>query len=73
MAEMTTLAVKHVFANSKIIGEKTWGGTGQIPPTDVRYLGGQFTAVDVFFSDDLGPGLPGSTFRYGSTARLPAV
>jgi hypothetical protein len=46
MAEMTTLAVKHVFANSKIIGEKTWGGTGQIPPTDVRYLGGQFTAAN---------------------------
>ena len=31
MAEMTSLAVKHIFPKSKLIGEKTWGGTGQIP------------------------------------------
>jgi len=46
MAEMTSLAVKHIFRESKIIGEKTWGGTGQIPYTDTRYLGGQFIAAN---------------------------
>jgi C-terminal processing protease CtpA/Prc len=45
MSEMTSLAVKNIFSNSKLIGEKTWGGTGQIPPNDSRYLGGQFTAA----------------------------
>jgi C-terminal processing protease CtpA/Prc len=29
-----------------LIGEKTWGGTGQIPYNDSRYLGGQFTAAN---------------------------
>jgi len=46
MAEMTSLAVKHIFPKSKLIGEKTWGGTGQIPQNDTRYLGGQFTAAN---------------------------
>ena len=45
MSEMTSLAVKNIFQNSMIVGEKTWGGTGQIPPNDNRYLGGQFTAA----------------------------
>jgi carboxyl-terminal processing protease len=44
MSEMTSIAVKAAFAKSNIIGETTWGGTGQIPSSDVRYLGGQFTA-----------------------------
>lgn len=46
MSEMTSLAVKAIFEKSILIGEKTWGGTGQIPPTDTRYLGGQFTAAN---------------------------
>jgi hypothetical protein len=29
-----------------LIGEQTWGGTGQIPFNDTRYLGGQFTAAN---------------------------
>lgn len=46
MAEMTTLAVKHLFPDSKLIGEKTWGGTGAIPYNDTKYLGGQFIAAN---------------------------
>jgi C-terminal processing protease CtpA/Prc len=46
MSEMTSLAVKNIFAKSKLIGEKTWGGTGQIPYNDTRYLGGQFVAAN---------------------------
>jgi C-terminal processing protease CtpA/Prc len=46
MSEVTSLAVKHIFSNSTIIGETTWGGTGQIPFSDTRYLGGQFTAAN---------------------------
>lgn len=44
MAEMTSMAAKAIFPKAKLVGEQTWGGTGQIPPTDIRYLGGQFTA-----------------------------
>jgi hypothetical protein len=46
MSEMTTLAIKNIFPKSKVVGVQTWGGTGQIPPSDVRYLGGQFTAAN---------------------------
>ena len=46
MSEMTSVAAKAIFSKAKLIGEKTWGGTGQIPPTDTRYLGGQFTAAN---------------------------
>ncbi len=46
MSEMTSLAVKNIFSKSKLIGETTWGGTGQIPPGDTRYLGGQFIAAN---------------------------
>jgi hypothetical protein len=46
MAEMTTMAVKNIFSNVTVVGLKTWGGTGQIPPNDTRYLGGQFTAAN---------------------------
>ena len=46
MSEMTSLAVKHVFPKSKLIGETTWGGTGQIPFNDIKYLGGQFIAAN---------------------------
>jgi hypothetical protein len=46
MSEVTSLAVKHIFSNSTIIGETTWGGTGQIPFNDTRYLGGQFIAAN---------------------------
>lgn len=45
MAEMTSMATKAIFPKSKLVGEQTWGGTGQIPPSDTRYLGGQFTAA----------------------------
>jgi hypothetical protein len=44
MAEMTSMATKAIFPKAKLVGEQTWGGTGQIPPSDIRYLGGQFTA-----------------------------
>jgi len=46
MSEMTSVAVKAIFSKSKMIGEKTWGGTGQIPFNDIKYLGGQFTAAN---------------------------
>ncbi len=46
MAEMTSMAAKAIFPKAKLVGEQTWGGTGQIPPSDVRYLGGQFTAAN---------------------------
>jgi len=46
MSEMTSIAVKAIFPKSKLVGEQTWGGTGQIPATDVKYLGGQFTAAN---------------------------
>ncbi|HEX6180413.1 MAG TPA: S41 family peptidase [Chitinophagaceae bacterium] len=46
MAEMTTIAIKAIFPDAKVIGEKTWGGTGAIPQNDVRYMGGQFTAAN---------------------------
>jgi carboxyl-terminal processing protease len=46
MSEMTSLAVKGIFPKSALIGEKTWGGTGQIPYNDQKYLGGQFTAAN---------------------------
>jgi carboxyl-terminal processing protease len=46
MSEMTSLAVKGIFPKSALIGEKTWGGTGQIPWNDQKYLGGQFTAAN---------------------------
>jgi hypothetical protein len=53
MAEMTSMATKAIFPKAKLVGEQTWGGTGPIPPSDVRYLGGQFTAsgfVQVYMS-----------------------
>jgi len=46
MSEMTSLAVKHTFPNARLVGEQTWGGTGQIPFNDTRYLGGQFVAAN---------------------------
>lgn len=46
MAEMSSMSMKAMFPNSKLVGEKTWGATGPIPPTDTRYLGGQFTAAN---------------------------
>ena len=46
MSEMTTLAIKHTFPKARVVGQQTWGGTGQIPYDDVRYLGGQFTAAN---------------------------
>jgi carboxyl-terminal processing protease len=46
MSEMTSIASKAVFDKVKIVGETTWGGTGQIPSSDVKYLGGQFTAAN---------------------------
>ena len=46
MSEMTSLAVKHIFPKAKLVGETTYGGTGQIPFNDTRYLGGQFTAAN---------------------------
>jgi len=46
MSEMTSIAVKAIFSKSKVIGEKTWGGTGQIPFNDIKYLGGQFVAAN---------------------------
>jgi len=46
MSEMTSLAIKNIFPKSKLIGETTWGGTGQIPFNDTRYLGGQFIAAN---------------------------
>ena len=44
MSEMTSMTAKAIFPKAKLVGEQTWGGTGQIPADDVRYLGGQFTA-----------------------------
>lgn len=44
MAEMTSMAAKAIFPKAKLVGENTYGATGQIPPDDIRYLGGQFTA-----------------------------
>jgi hypothetical protein len=44
MAEMTSMATKAIFPKGKLVGEQTYGATGQIPPSDIRYLGGQFTA-----------------------------
>ena len=46
MSEMTSLAVRHTFPDARLVGEQTWGGTGQIPFNDIRYLGGQFTAAN---------------------------
>jgi carboxyl-terminal processing protease len=46
MSEMTSIAIKNIFPDSKLIGETTWGGTGQIPSDDSRYLGGQFIAAN---------------------------
>ena len=46
MTEMTSMAVKAIFPNAKLVGETTWGGTGPIPPTDTRYMAGQFTAAN---------------------------
>ncbi|HXB90638.1 MAG TPA: S41 family peptidase [Puia sp.] len=46
MSEMTSMTAKAIFPKAKLVGEQTWGGTGQIPPSDVRYLGGQFTAAN---------------------------
>ncbi|MCU7547896.1 S41 family peptidase [Chitinophagaceae bacterium LB-8] len=46
MSEVTSMAVKAIFPKSALVGTKTWGGTGQIPPQDIRYLGGQFTAAN---------------------------
>jgi carboxyl-terminal processing protease len=46
MSEMTSIAIKAAFAKSKIVGETTWGGTGQIPFNDIKYLGGQFIAAN---------------------------
>ena len=46
MSEMTSLAIKYTFPKAKLVGQQTWGGTGQIPYDDVRYLGGQFTAAN---------------------------
>ena len=46
MSEMTSMATKAIFPKAKLVGEQTWGGTGQIPPSDIRYLGGQFTAAN---------------------------
>ena len=46
MSEMTSIAAKAIFSKSKLIGEKTWGGTGQIPFNDIKYMGGQFVAAN---------------------------
>jgi C-terminal processing protease CtpA/Prc len=46
MSEMTSMAIKAIFLRSKLIGRQTWGGMGQIPSTDTRYMGGQFTAAN---------------------------
>lgn len=46
MSEMTSMAIKAIFPKSQLVNEQTWGGTGQIPSTDVKYLGGQFTAAN---------------------------
>jgi len=46
MSEMTSLAVKYTFPDARLVGEQTWGGTGQIPFNDTRYLGGQFIAAN---------------------------
>jgi carboxyl-terminal processing protease len=46
MSEMTSIATKAAFPKAKLVGETTWGGTGPIPPSDTRYLGGQFTAAN---------------------------
>jgi hypothetical protein len=46
MAEMTSMAAKAVFPKAKLVGEQTYGATGQIPPTDIRYMGGQFVAAN---------------------------
>ncbi|HEY1871770.1 MAG TPA: S41 family peptidase, partial [Chitinophagaceae bacterium] len=45
-SEMTSMSVKAMFPNSKLVGEQSWGATGQIPSTDVKYMGGQFTAAN---------------------------
>ncbi|AEW00020.1 hypothetical protein A4D02_29215 [Niastella koreensis] len=46
MSEMTSMAIKAIFPKAKLVGEQTWGGTGQIPSTDQKYLGGRFTAAN---------------------------
>ena len=46
MSEMTSIATKAAFPKAKLVGETTWGGTGPIPASDTRYLGGQFTAAN---------------------------
>ena len=46
MSEMTSMAIKAIFPKSTLVGEQTWGGTGQIPFSDVKYMGGQFTAAN---------------------------
>lgn len=46
MSEMTSISAKAIFPKAKLVGEQTWGGTGQIPQTDVSYLAGQFTAAN---------------------------
>jgi hypothetical protein len=46
MAEMSSMASKAMFPKAKLVGEQSYGATGQIPPNDIRYLGGQFTAAN---------------------------
>ena len=46
MSEMTSIAAKAIFPKAKLVGETTWGGTGQIPFNDIKYMGGQFTAAN---------------------------
>jgi carboxyl-terminal processing protease len=46
MSEMTSIAAKAIFPKMKLVGEQTYGGTGQIPYNDVRYMGGQFVAAN---------------------------
>ncbi|MBO9203919.1 MULTISPECIES: S41 family peptidase [Niastella] len=46
MSEMTSMSIKAIWPNAKLVGEHTWGGTGQIPSSDVKYMGGQFVAAN---------------------------
>ena len=44
MAEITPMAIKALpTGNGKLVGERTWGGTGPLTQENVRYNGGEFS------------------------------
>ena len=46
MSELTAMAAKALFPKTKLVGEKTWGGTGDIiPDDDILALGGGFNVA----------------------------